>query len=126
MSSKKTADSPAPELELYQALVAAVPGLELKGASLSYTSLNGNMHSFLDKTGTCAVRLGKEDREAFLAAFGGGLYVHESGAVMKEYVPLSVTLLADTSAAADWLRKSFHYARGLKPKPTTKAGKTAA
>jgi len=36
-------------LELYDKLIAALPGVERKGATMHYTSLNGNMFSFLTK-----------------------------------------------------------------------------
>jgi hypothetical protein len=47
-------------------------------------------------------------------------YTRAYGAVMKEYVAVSPSLLADTAAMTHWLAKSWAYARGLKPKPTTR------
>ena len=40
------------ELALYQKLVAASPGVELKGATHPYTSLNGNIPTSVLKSGT--------------------------------------------------------------------------
>ena len=65
MSAKLKAQMPAEKLAQYTAAVKATPGAELKGASMPYTAVNGNMNSFLDKLGTCAVRLSKPDRDAF-------------------------------------------------------------
>jgi len=44
-------------LELYDKLIAALPGVERKGATIPYTSLNGNMFSFLNKEGKLGFRL---------------------------------------------------------------------
>ena len=57
MSTKLKPQMPAETLAEYSAAVKATPGAELKGASMPYTSVNGNMHSFLDKLGVCALRL---------------------------------------------------------------------
>ena len=120
MTKKPAPAAPEQAVALYAALVKAAPGAELKGASMPYASVNGNMHSFLDKTGVAAVRLSAEDRDAFAATFGGEPYVHETGAVMKEYVALPAALLKDTKAAGAWLKKSLAYAGTLKPKATTR------
>jgi hypothetical protein len=39
---------------------------------------------------------------------------------MKEYVAVPAELLAETERLAPYLAKSYDYARGLKPKPTTR------
>ncbi len=63
--AKKTATGlPADKLELYEKLVATNPEVERKGATTPYTSLNGHMFSFLTETGTLALRLGTDDRDA--------------------------------------------------------------
>lgn len=46
------------KLEIYAALIAAVPNLDLKGKTVRYTSMNGNMFSFLSEDGELAFRLG--------------------------------------------------------------------
>jgi TfoX/Sxy family transcriptional regulator of competence genes len=91
---------------------------------MPYTSVNGNMHSFLDKWGVCALRLGKEDRDLFNQEFATTLYVHETGAEMKEYVTVPPSLLGDVRVVAGWFKKSLAYARHLKPK-ASKKGKAA-
>jgi hypothetical protein len=60
------------ELELYDALVASVPGIERKGATVPYTSLNGHMFSYLSKSGVLALRLPEEARETFLNKYKTG------------------------------------------------------
>ncbi len=120
MSAKLKPQMPPETLAQYEAMVKATPGTELKGASMPYTSVAGNMHSFLDKLGRCAIRLGKPEREAFLEEFNAELYVHETGTVMNDYVTMPPTLLGDAKAAARWLKRSLAYARTLKPKATTR------
>ena len=39
---------------------------------------------------------------------------------MKEYVAVPSELLAHTQKLASYLAKSYDYARGLKPKPSTR------
>ena len=110
---------PEREVALYEALIATHPAVERKGKSSPYTSINGNMFSILSADGVLGMRLGAADREGFVATFGTGL--HEAhGAVMKEYVALPAELLAETEKLAPYLAKSYAYAKGLKPKPTTR------
>ncbi|WP_297104703.1 TfoX/Sxy family protein [uncultured Devosia sp.] len=123
MNARKPS-SAAPEMEtrLYRAAVAATEGCELKGATMPYTSINGNMYSFLDKKGVVAVRLGEVER-AELEQIGGEPYVHESGAAMKEYVSLPMGILSDEKRAAEWLCRSLAFAGTLKPKATARSTK---
>ena len=39
---------------------------------------------------------------------------------LKEYVAVPAELLAETEKLAPYLAKSYDYAKGLKPKPTTR------
>jgi hypothetical protein len=41
--SKEPAEVPADKLALYEKLVATLPGVQRKGATVPYTSVNGNM-----------------------------------------------------------------------------------
>ena len=107
---------PEREVALYEALIATHPELEQKGKSSPY---NGNMFTILSAEGVLGMRLGAADREGFVATFGTGLY-EAHGAVMKEYVAVPAELLAETEKLAPYLAKSYDYAKGLKPKPTTR------
>src|SRR5580692_6170591 len=60
MSPKKTSSAPADKLELYEKLIRTDPKIERKGATMPYTSLNGNMFTLLDSSGTMALRLSEE------------------------------------------------------------------
>jgi hypothetical protein len=52
-----TYEGPTKALDMYEAVVAGNPEVERRGATMPYTSLNGHMFSFLDKTGAMALRL---------------------------------------------------------------------
>jgi len=128
MSPKQTAASlPAETLAHYERLVATAPGIERKGASVPYTSMNGNMFSYLDQTGTLALRLPAEARAAFVAQYHTGP-VMPYGVVQPEYVSVPAALLENTAELAPYFAQSVAYARSLKAKFTTgqRAGKRAA
>jgi hypothetical protein len=128
-STKRTMPSPEVRLAHYEALVATIPGLERKGATMPYTSRNGHMFSFITKEGALALRLPKDAREAFMATHGTGPVV-QHGAVMKDYVEVPAALLARTAALAPYFLASYEHVGALEPKPTaaktTAAKKTAA
>ena len=108
---------PAARLALYEKLVATNPAVQRKGAANPYTSLNGHMFSFLTKEGQLALRLSKEDREAFVARFKTKPCI-QYGAVMKEYVIVPDSLLKKTREAKKYFDMSYAYVGSLKPKPT--------
>jgi hypothetical protein len=106
-------------LEAYERVVATAPGEERKGDTMPYTSVNGNMFSVLMKEGRVALRLPEEAREAFLKKYKTQLAV-QYGVVMKEYVDVPSALLKNTREMAKHFACSVEYARGLKPKATTR------
>ena len=99
-------------LEIYETLAEPHEGVEVKGRANKYTSMNGNMFSFLDKEGRLCLRLGSDDRAKF-----GDIPVIQYGAVMKEYVAIPEDILT-SNEIQEWFAKSVAYARTLKPKPT--------
>ena len=74
MKTSKKSRPVTAELSLYQKLVAASPGVELKGATHPYTSVNGNMFSCLHPPGRLALRLPDVERQAFLKKYKAGLF----------------------------------------------------
>lgn len=119
--AKVTSPAPAAAIAAYDRLIATRPGLERKGAKLPYTSMNGNMSSYLDETGRLVLRLSKADRDTCIATWQTGL--HEAhGTVQNEYVDVPDALLADTEALAPWFAHSVDYVAGLRPKPTRRGG----
>jgi hypothetical protein len=120
MAKPKSSPIPADKLALYDALIAAVPGLERKGAAMAYTSVNGNMSSYMNADGVLALRLAPDERAAFIARHGAKL--HEAyGLVQKEYVTVPDAVLADTGVLSPAFEASYRYVQALKPKPTQKA-----
>lgn len=115
--AKKAPNIPADKLALYEAVVATIPNVERKGAANPYTSLNGHMFSFIDKTGAMSLRLSKEAREAFVAEHKTGPSI-QYGAVMREYVVIPDDLHEDLDRMAEYFQQSCEYTGSLKPKPT--------
>ena len=109
----------AENLARYEALVATSPGVERKGATMPYTSVNGHMFSLLTKDGSLVLRLAPKDRDVFLKKYKTPI-VRLYGAVMKEYVEVPDALLARTSSARKFFEASYRYVSALKPKPTVR------
>ena len=120
--AKAAASAPADKVALYERLVATNPHVERKGATMPYTSLNGNMFSFLMKSGRVGLRLPEAEREAFIKKYKTKL-VEQYGIVQKEYVEVPDALLAKTTELKRYFDASFEYVSSLKAKPTTKPKK---
>jgi hypothetical protein len=124
MSAKKSnSNVPPGKLALYEKLVATIPNLERKVATMPYTGLNGNMFSFLGKDGSLALRLPQAAREAFLVKYETTL-VEAYGTVLKEYVCVPDALLKNTRELAKYFAMSVEYAKGLRPKGQKKGSTT--
>jgi hypothetical protein len=117
MKAKPKKEAPAAELALYEKAIAANPAIELKGATHPYTSLNGNMFSYLHPSGSLALRLPADEREKFLKKHRTTLF-EAYGVIQKEYVTVPDALLKNTKELAKYLDISYRYAQTLKPKPT--------
>lgn len=120
--AKTTKSEPRPELALYEKLVATIPAVERKGDTIPYTSMNGNMWSYLSKDGFVALRLPEAEREAFIDKYETRLAV-QYGIVQKEYVEVPAALLAKTAELKKAFAASYAYAKTLKPKATTRKKK---
>ena len=119
MSPKKECNVPADKQALYDKLLATNPNIERKGAANPYTSLNGHMFTYLNPSGTLALRLPEKEREEFLKKYKTTLF-EAYGAVMKEYVTVPDSLLKNTRALQKYLELSYSYIKTLKPKSTKK------
>jgi hypothetical protein len=108
---------PAERLAQYERAIATLPGVERKGVTLPYTSLNGHMFSFLADDGRLAIRMPPGDREAFLARYTTTLH-RAHGTVMKEWVTVPDALVADTASLGPHLQTAYAYVAAMKPKPT--------
>jgi TfoX/Sxy family transcriptional regulator of competence genes len=120
MGTKKEQQTiPSDKLALYDKLLQTHPDIERKGVKLPYTSFNGHMFTFLSEAGVLAIRLPKEEREAFLKKYATTL-MEAHGAVMKEYVAVPDSLLKNTKELKKYLDLSYEYVKTLKPKPQKK------
>jgi hypothetical protein len=108
---------PAVAIERYDAIIATRPGIERKGASMPYTSINGHMFSFLTPEGVLALRLSPADRERFLSSHPDAI-VERHRRVLKEYVAVPDELFASTEALAPLFALSAGHVASLPPKPT--------
>ncbi len=119
MSTKNEHNFTAGALILYKQLLAFFPEIELKGKTLPYTSINGNMFTFLDAEGTLAIRLPADDRKVFLKEHHTKL-MEAHGTILKEYVSVPVNLLSKTEELKRYFELSLRYAKSLKPKASSK------
>ena len=126
MAAKQATSAIQPgRLAAYDRLIGTVPGITRKGASIPYTSVNGNMSSYLFGEGSLALRLGPSDREAFLTRYEA--HLHKAyGIVQKEYVDVPDELLDDTERLGSWFASSHGYVSSLRPKPTTRRSNKAS
>ena len=111
------------KLKLYEKLIATIPSVERKGATVPYTSVNGNMFSYLSKEGKLELRLPVGEREAFLNKYKARL-CEAYGKVQPEYVEVPDSLLSSTRELKKYFDCSYAYANSLKPKPTAKKKKS--
>jgi hypothetical protein len=119
MSKGTKSNIPPGRLELYEKLVGTNPDIERKGATVPYTSLNGNMFSYLHASGAMALRLPEGAREKFLERYKTKLF-EAYGIVQKEYVTVPDALLAKTKELKPYFEISYEYVKSLKPKPAKK------
>jgi hypothetical protein len=119
MAMKKESTVPAASIVLYDKLIATVKGVERKGATVPYTSLNGHMFSYLAKDGSLALRLPKDAIEDFLTMYKTKL-CEAYGIVQKEYVVVPDSLLKNTFELKKHFAVSYKYVASLKPQATKK------
>lgn len=103
--------------EIYGALISEFPEVQLKGKKIPYTSMNGNMFSFLSPEGLLCIRIGDKQSAIFNQTHGTGPVV-QHGRVMKEYVQVPEHLLHSPGELRQLFGACLEYARTLKPKAT--------
>jgi len=102
-------------LTQYRAAVNQVEGIEVKGKTMPYTSVNGHMTSFLDKEGKMGLRLSKEEIEVFIKEHKSTL-MEQHGRTMKDFVVVPAEAFNDSKQLLELLEVSVSHALGLKPK----------
>ena len=118
--SAKQAAALAEALASYDAVLAAVPGVERKGATMPYTSHNGHMFSFLTPEGKLAMRLPKDEVRDFIARFGGKK-CRQHGRVLEEYIEVTDEMFKKTSTLSWYFGLSWAHVAAMPPKATTRA-----
>jgi hypothetical protein len=68
-TKRKKTSPPNANVELYENLIASIPGLERKGDANPYTSMNGNMFTLLHQSSRLAIRLPEDKRLEFLKKY---------------------------------------------------------
>ncbi len=118
--ARTKAAAPAGKVALYEKLVATIPVVECEGATHPYTSVNGNMFSYLHPSGAMALRLPEDERVRFLQKYKTTLF-QAYGIVQKEYVTVPDALLKKTGELKKYFNLSYRYAQTLKAKPARKS-----
>lgn len=118
-AKEKATTISAEALTAYDNAIEGLQGIERKGATMPYTSINGHMFSFIGADGAIGLRLPEEARELFIRKHKSHL-CEAHGTVLKEYVAVPAKLLKDTKALKLYFRESLEYVRSLKPKATKK------
>ena len=113
MATKKTNSVPPERLALDAKVIATNPKIELKGATVPYTSHNGHMFSNFNPDGTLGLRLPPEEIDAFLKKYKTTL-VSAYGIIRKEYVVVPDKLLKNTKELKTYFDMSFKYVNSLK------------
>jgi TfoX/Sxy family transcriptional regulator of competence genes len=122
MAGKKESGIAPERIAIYDSFIENLEGIERKGATMPYTSMNGHMFSFLAADGSLALRLPADEREQFIKRHKAAL-CEAHGTVLKEYVAVPEKLLKNTKAMQEYFSISYEYVRNLKPKSTTKKKK---
>jgi hypothetical protein len=117
-SKKEKSNFPAEILRLYDQLIKNIPDIERKGATMPYTSLSGNMFSFLGEFGL-GLRLPEKERENFLKKYKTSLY-KTHGTTLKEYVVVPEKLLSPLKELKKYFQMSYNYVNSLRPKLSKK------
>ena len=106
-------------IELYDKLIASYPEIPRKGKAMPYTSLNGNMFSFVSKEGDLGIRLSKENQTFYIENTESDFLISH-GAVMNGYIKVPDSIIMDEKLLKEIFAKSIEFVKSLKPKPTKK------
>lgn len=116
MAAKKEKSTiPQNKLDIYKKLIDTLPGIELKGATIPYTSFNGHMFSYFEKDGTFGLRLPEKAKEEFLKKYKTTLFV-SYGVVKKEWVLVPEKLFNNYEEFKPYFKISFEFVKTLKAK----------
>jgi hypothetical protein len=105
-------------LKIYEELIEKHPEIKRKGKRLPYTSLKGNMFSFISKEGHIGLRFSEESVEKYIDVYGFTKFI-KNDIVMEDYVKIPDDFL-DNELLVDLFDECCEYAKSLQPKPKTK------
>jgi hypothetical protein len=105
--------------KIFDELVSKFPEINRKGKTMPYTSINGNMFSFVSKEGELGIRLSTTDKSCYMEKHGATPMIQHNR-VMQEYISVPEKYLLDKEFLFELFGKSVANVKILKPKPTTK------
>ena len=106
-------------LAAFDTMISGIKGVDRKGATMPYCSINGNMYAMISKADIIGIRLSENDLKAFFLV-GGTPFEGVPGFVSKGYVAVPQAMLGDSRALQNWFKLSHAFASKLRPKPTTR------
>src|SRR5579863_4520480 len=114
-TKKRSSVVRAGALALFEKLIASIPGVARKGDANPFTSHNGHMFSHMTPKGTLAIRLGDDDRAAFIKKYKAKPY-EAYGVVKKDWVVVPDALLKKTAELESYFERAYAHVKTLKPK----------
>lgn len=105
-------------LKIYEELIENQPDIIRKGKRLPYTSMKGNMFSFISKEGHLGLRLSEESVEKYIDLYGFTKFV-QNDKVMEGFVKVPEAFLKN-ELLVDIFNECCEYAKTLQAKPKTK------
>ena len=104
-------------MQAFGEMIRPLPGAETR-KMFGYPAAfyNGQMFAGLFQE-SMFLRLGSDDRAAFLALPGSHVFAPMAGRPMREYVVVPEAMLAAPADLAPWLDRALAYAAALPPKP---------
>lgn len=113
--AKKPKLPPQKSLDAFDKIFEGLPDIERKGVTNPYTSANTYMFTHLNAAGEMGLRLGKEDREAFIEKYD--TRIHQShGHNMPDFVMVPFDVMTNMRVIRRWVKKSLEHTMSLKPK----------
>jgi len=105
-------------LKIYEELIEKHPEIRRKGKRLPYTSMKGNMFSFISKEGHIGLRLSEESVDKYIDLYGFTKFI-QNDKVMEDYVKIPDDFL-ENELLVDIFNECCEYGKILQPKPKTK------
>jgi hypothetical protein len=105
-------------LEIYEELIIKHPEIKRKGKRLPYTSIKGNMFSFISKEGHIGLRFSEESVHNYMDTYGFVKFV-QNDKVMEDYVQIPDDFL-ENELLDELFTECCEYAATLQAKPQSK------